>query len=84
MKKIKENVLIDFKKMIFNSWTFDKMTMQERQKLFETLYNIQTQNALKGTYKQRWEILQAIYTAYLNGLGYTDFNWRETEKAPLF
>lgn len=84
MEKIKENTLIDFKEMIFNSWTFNKMTPDEKKKCFETLDNIQTQNTLKGTYKQRWVILQAIYSAYLNGLGYTDINWREKENTPKF
>ena len=83
-EKIKENVIIDFKKMVFNSWTFDRMTPEERQKLFETFDNIQTEKALKGTYTQRWQILQAIFTSFLNGLGYNGFNWREKEDTPKF
>ena len=84
MEKIKENVLIEFKKMVFNSWTFNRMSINKRKKLFETFDNIKIQKALKGTYTQRWDILQAIYTSFLNGLGYTDFNWREKEATPKF
>lgn len=86
MEKLKkENVIIDFKKMIFNSWTFDRMTLEERQKLFETFDNIQTEKALVGTYKTRWTILQAIYSSFLIGLGYNGFNWRSGEEdAPVF
>ena len=82
-EKIKENILNDYKNIIFHSWTYSKMTKEEKQKLIETFDNIQTQEALKGTYNQRWAILQAIYTSFLNGLGYDGFNWRETEKQPF-
>lgn len=83
MEKIKENVLQDFINMIQNAWTFDKMTEGEKKRLFETLHDIPTTIATKGTYQQRWEILQAIFSAYLAGLGYSGFDWRETEKQPF-
>lgn len=77
--KNKENVLNDYKKMIINSWTYQKMTTNERERLQEVFNDIQTREALKGSYKQRWEILQAIYTSYLMGLNYNGFNWREND-----
>lgn len=73
----KENAVIDFMNMIKNSWTFKKMTSKEQAKCFETFYFVNDQKALYGTYKQRWMQLHMIYDAYLNGLGYTDFEWRE-------
>ena len=73
----KENVLQDFKKMIYDSWTYEKLTNFERQQLEKTLESVQLNNVLKGTLKQRWAILQAIYNAFLMGVGYTDFNWRD-------
>lgn len=69
----KDNVLIDFSKMILESWTYDRMTPKEQIKWEEILRDIRTTSCLKGTYKQRWAILQAIYNSYLIGLGYEDF-----------
>lgn len=77
MEHIKENVLMDFKKMITQSWTYNRLTTEERDRLFKCFESIQTREALKGTYKQRWEILQAIYSAFLLGVGYDSFNWRD-------
>lgn len=56
------------------------MTDTEKHRWSEVLNNVRTDNCLKGTYNQRWDILQAIYHSYLIGLGYTDFNWREEKE----
>ena len=80
--KNKNDVLKDFKKMIVNSWTYKKMTAEEQIRLFQVFDNVQTEKALKGSYIQRWEILQAIYTSYLMALEYT-WNWRENEDQPF-
>lgn len=77
MEQMKENVLIDFKKMIKQLWTYDRLTIEERDRLFKCFESIQTKEALKGTYQQRWEILQSIYSAFLLGVGYDSFNWRD-------
>ena len=77
MKMVKENALDEFIKMTEQSWTFEKMTQQEKKTLYDIFNNIRTEKALKGTYSQRWNILQAIYGAYLNGIGYSGCNWRE-------
>ena len=50
---------------------------QYRPTLIDVLNDVRTQEALKGTYYNRWHILQAIYHSYLIGIGYTDFNWRD-------
>lgn len=84
MEKNKENVLYDFEEMIEKSWTYGKMTETERKNWKDVLYSVRTKNALKGTYIQRWEILQAIYGAYLIGIGYDNFNWREDTESTLF
>lgn len=80
MDKLKENVLNDFIIMIKKSWTYEKLTDKEKSFLEKAFNDYRTQNILKGTYKQRWEILQGIYAAFLHGVGYTDFNWRNTNK----
>lgn len=72
------DILNDFDKMIEKSWTYAKMTQQEKDKWYEILTSNRTKECIKGTYKQKWTILNAIYGAYLFGLGYTDFNWRES------
>ena len=77
----KENVLKNFDEMIKNSWTYDRMTIAERKKWDEILFNeYPTRDCLKGTYNQRWKILNALYRAYLMGIGYTNFNWRENNE----
>lgn len=80
MEKNKEMVLSDFIVMIKNSWTYDKMTYKEKDRLLEMLDSHMTRKALKGTYDNRWSVLQAIYHAYLIGIGYDNFNWREDNK----
>lgn len=77
MEKIKENVIEIFTDMINKSWTFNRLTDFEKQQWYKTLNDIRTGKALKGTFNQRWDILQAIYGSFLNGVGYTNFNWRE-------
>ena len=74
----KDNVIFDFNEMIFKSWTFEKMTKKEQDKwCIDIISDIRTKDALKGNYNQRWEILQAIYHAYLIGIGYSGYGWRE-------
>ena len=75
-EQISENNFIN---MIKQSWTYAKLTEEEKNRILKVLYLTQAERCLKGTYKQRWEILQAIYGAYLFGLGYNDFTWREEE-----
>lgn len=73
----KEKALDNFIDMIEQSWTFDKMTKEEKQRLSVLFHHTRTLEILKGTYKQRWEILQGVYFAYLMGLGYSPIGWRE-------
>ena len=77
IEKTKENAIILFDEMIKQSWTYAKMTKEEQEKWLQVLYDTsRTENCLKGNFYQRWDILNAIYSAYLIGIGYTDFNWR--------
>ena len=80
MERIKENVIEDYQKMIYNSWTYGKMTAQERHQWAEVLDHLKITNVLKGTYNQRWETLQAIYHSFLLALNYT-WNWREENES---
>ena len=75
----KELALYDFKVMIENSWTYGKMTSEEKDNWERVLNDIRTITCLKGNYNTRWNILQAIYMSYLICIGYNSFNWREEE-----
>ena len=84
-RKIKENALENFVKMTEQSWTYEKMTQEEKSRLVEVFYGGTVENSLKGTYKQRWKILQAVYYGFLMGLDYKPIGWREnTEDIPKF
>ena len=75
----KEKAFYDFKVMIEKSWTYEKMTREEKDNWERVLNDIRTITCLKGNYNTRWNILQAIYMSYLIGIGYDSFNWRESE-----
>lgn len=83
MEKSKENALHDYIIMTGNAWTVDRMTEKEKDTLLKLFHSIQTEKALKGSYNQRWKTLQAIFNAYLQGLGYTGYDWRESKKQPF-
>jgi type II secretory pathway component PulC len=52
------------------------LTKEEKNQLFKVFEDIRTTQALKGTYYQRWGILQAIHKAFLLAVGYDSFDWR--------
>ena len=66
----------DFMDMIRKSWTYNKMTQEEKEKWDDIVYWNMEQGIIKGSYKQRNQIMNGLYHAYLAGLGYTDGNWR--------
>lgn len=75
----KEEALNNYIEMIKNSWTYEKMTKEEQTRLLDLLNHPRVVDSLKGTFIQRWASLQAIYYAFLIGLGYAPINWREGE-----
>ena len=80
-EKVNADALNDFIEMILNSWTYDRMTKAERENAVEVLRQTQEFSALKGTYRARFQTLHAVYNAYLIGIGYNSFNWREPAEA---
>jgi len=84
MEKTQElkNCFIEYCEAIQKSWTFGKMTESERKTCLETLCWANTQGMIKGNYVARYQIMNAIYHAFLMGLGYTDFNWRTNYVLP--
>ena len=67
--------------MIKKSWTYDRMTKEEKEKVQEILTSGRIKEDIKGTYKQRWQALNAIYYAFLIGIGYDNFDWRGENNA---
>lgn len=73
----KEKVFEEFKEiMVKNSWTYNRMTTEEQNNFLEHLNWERTQKIVKGTYTQRWKILNELYYYYLLGLGYDGCDWR--------
>ena len=74
-----ENAIRDFVDMITKSWTWKKMTYEELTKCLQLFLWGNLRAAIKGSYKQRFEICHAIYSAYLAGIGYDGPNWRNQD-----
>ena len=77
MIKNKENAQADWTDMIIKSWTWAKLTNDEKNKFGDELNKEITQKIISGTYRQRWEILNALYSMFLEGCGYNGCTWRE-------
>jgi hypothetical protein len=80
MIKNKENAQADWTDMIIKSWTWRKLTDDEKNRFGDELNDESTQKTISGTYKQRWESLNALYSMFLKGCGYTDYTWRENKR----
>lgn len=77
MNKNKENAQADWTNMIVKSWTQAKLTNDERNKFGDELNKEITKKVISGTYRQRLEILNALYLMFLEGCGYNGGNWRD-------
>ena len=77
MNKNKENAQADWIDMIIKSWTWAKLTREEKNKFGDELNKEVTQKIISGTYKQRVAILSALYSMFLEGCGYNGGNWRK-------
>lgn len=84
MNKDKDKVIEDFSKMIKDSWTWARLTKEEKDIFMEHISWERTKNILKGTYNQRYEILNELYFFYLLGIGYIPIGWRENEEETKF
>ena len=76
MNKPKEKAFPGFLEMTRHSWTYQKMTEEEKCRCEKALRSAPTQD-IQGTYNQRWSAYNAVYDAYLIGIGYTGALWRE-------
>lgn len=74
--KNKETARAEFLEMIAESWTWERLTDAERARCRSEL----TECKLFGAWRQRWEMLQSVYSAFLAGCGYEPQGWRETDE----
>ena len=78
--KDKETALNEYMEMIKKSWTYARLTDEERERMFEAL----RRTKLFGKFDQRCEQLHSVYYAFLLGVGYKPIDWREPEETPKF
>ena len=64
-----------FENVISKSWTWQRLTDDERKR-FESCIDF---SKIKGTARQRVEMLNMVYAAFLQGVGYKPIGWREAE-----
>lgn len=77
--RVNESAKENYIEMIKQSWTWAKLTQEERTKFLELLDHPCSSVVIKGTYNQRWEACEALYHTFLEGLGYDPLEWREAE-----
>ena len=76
----KEQATENFLNMICKSWTWARLTKQEKIKFLDMIYSYDIQNRIKGTYNDRVDICNMIYHSFLLGLGYNPTGWREPDQ----
>lgn len=70
-----------FNTVIVNGWTWQRLTQEERER-FKTCVDF---SRIKGSARQRVEVLNMLYSAFLHGVGYKPIGWRESDpEAPKF
>jgi hypothetical protein len=61
-----------FQKVTKKSWTWQKLTEEEKERFITLNFDLIT-----GTAKKRMVIFNLVYHAFLVGLGYKPIGWRE-------
>ena len=67
----------EYMQMIYNSWTWDRLHKEEKDRFINLITSDHITGILKGTRKARWDILNGLYESFLIGVGYTPTNWRD-------
>ena len=76
MNKPKEKAFPDFLEMTRHSWTYDRMTDDEKTRCEKALRSAASLD-IQGSYNQRYNALNGVYYAFLLGIGYSGALWRE-------
>lgn len=74
IKESTSRVVSHYFDMIVHSWTWDRMTLDERNRFVDSF----DPSMITGGESTRYRSMQAIYAAFLAGLGYDGPGWRET------
>lgn len=75
-RKDLENVVYDyFNETISKSWTWERLTDDEKER-FKNCIDF---SGIKGPARQRVKMLNMVYAAFLQGVGYEPIGWREAE-----
>ena len=69
----------NYLKSIEQSWTWARLTQEEKEKFIELLDHPCSGIVLRGTYDQRWQACDALYYTFLIGLGYSPLDWRDNQ-----
>lgn len=72
-KQTKNNAKNDFMEMTEQSWTWARLTSEEKLRFCKSL----DWAKVSGNYEQRWQQLQSIYYVFLEALMYEPIGWRE-------
>lgn len=83
-KTIAEEAWEDFAATIRCSWTYERLTDEEREEVEDLLDQARMGKILGGEYTRCCKQMSIIYRAYLWGLGFrrdTSVDWRQPSKA---
>ena len=72
----KENALTEWSSEIKKSWTWARLTEQERERFENCIFCEAFKKALRGKYLQRWEMMNRVYSVFLAGVGCDSIDWR--------
>lgn len=71
------NIVEDyFQNVIKKSWTWEKLTQEERQRFID----MDVFDKIKGRDQTRIEWLNTVYQSFLAALDFVPIGWRETEE----
>lgn len=73
----KEKAINDFIEMIKKSWTYEKLTNEEKRNFENSVMWAIKNKCINGNYNNRCMILHSLYNTFLNAIGYTGEKWRD-------
>ena len=82
MRQIERMIAINdyYSYVLKKSWTWDRLTEDERHR-FNSL-SLDNIKSTRTAYETK-EMVNLIYTAFLEGCGYKPTGWRETDPEPI-
>ena len=73
LPRTKENAFLHGLAMFCRSWTFERLTEDEKINCVDSFLFALEQGMIKGTFHDRMQTMNAIYNAFLNGVGRSRF-----------